>query len=75
VIFTLPAYAYIDSSVTSTILQAVVALFVVAGAVIGTVVRKARKKAREVLNIDENAGKTVEDDLVVFDEGSQEKNE
>ncbi len=64
---TAPAFAaYVDPSVTTFVLQAVVGVVVVAGAVIGVVWRKAKKKAMEALNIDENAGKTVEDDIVVF---------
>lgn len=66
---TAPAFAaYVDPSVTTFVLQAVVGVVVVAGAVIGVVWRKAKKKAMEALNIDENAGKTVEDDIVVFAE-------
>ena len=35
---------------------------------VGVLWRKAKKKAMKALNIDENAGKTKEADLVVFDE-------
>lgn len=69
---TVPAFAYVDPSVTTFALQAIAAVVVAAGAVIGVVWRKAKKKAMNALNIDENAGKKVEDDLVVF---SEEKTE
>ncbi|MCC8357093.1 MAG: hypothetical protein LJU34_04470 [Oscillospiraceae bacterium] len=66
-----PACAsYVDPSVTTFAIQAVVGVVVVAGAVIGVAWRKAKKKAMNVLHIDENAGKEVEDDLVVFDEAA-----
>ncbi len=66
VILTIPAFAYVDPSVTTFAIQGIVAVVVVAGAVVGVVWRKMKKKAMQVLNIDENAGKVVEDDLVVF---------
>jgi hypothetical protein len=38
--------------------------------------RKAKKKAMNALHIDENAGKTVEEDIKVFDEADKtDKNE
>ncbi len=73
VLLMVPAFAsYVDPSVTTFAIQAVVGVVVVAGAVIGVVWRRAKKKAMEVLHIDENAGKEVEDDLVVFDETKPE---
>lgn len=65
---TVPAFAYVDPSVTTFAFQAIAAVVVAAGAVVGVLWRKAKKKAMDALNIDENAGKTVEDDLVVFAE-------
>ncbi|MCD8321975.1 MAG: hypothetical protein LUC89_03720 [Oscillospiraceae bacterium] len=74
VILMVPAFAsYVDPSVTTFAIQAVVGVVVVAGAVIGVAWRKAKKKAMDVLHIDENAGKEVEDDLVVFDETKPEE--
>ena len=67
VMFIVPAHAYVDPSVTTFALQAVAAVVVAGGAVIGVLWRKAKKKAMQALNIDENAGKTVEADLQVFD--------
>ena len=62
---TVPAFAYVDPSVTTFAFQAIVAVVVAAGAIFGVVWRKAKKKAMQALNIDENAKKTVEDDLVI----------
>ena len=67
-ILTMPAFAYVDPSVTTFAFQAIAAVVIAAGAVIGVVVRKAKKKAAQILHIDENAGKIVEDDVVVNDE-------
>ena len=68
VMLMVPAFAYVDPSVTSMAIQAVAGVVVAAAAVAGVLWSKARKKARQVLNIDENAGKTVEDEVVVFDD-------
>ena len=65
-----PAFAYVDPSVTSMAIQAVAGVVVAAAAVAGVVISKAKKKAKKVLNIDENAGKTVEGDVVVFEEAA-----
>lgn len=62
------ASAYVDPSVTSMAIQAVAGVVVAAAAVVGVLWSKAKKKAREVLNIDENAGKIVEEDVVVTEE-------
>lgn len=68
IIFMTPAHAYVDPSVTTFAIQAVVGAAVVVSAVAGVWWRKVKKKAMKTLNIDENAGKKREDDLVVFDE-------
>ena len=72
-ILTVPAFAYVDPSVTTFAFQAIAAVVIAAGAVIGVVWRKAKKKAAQVLNIDENAGKVVEEDLVVNEEPAAEE--
>lgn len=69
-ILTVPAFAYVDPSVTTFALQAVAAVVVAVAAVAGVLWRKAKKKAQQVLHIDENANKTVEEDIVVFDEST-----
>lgn len=63
-----PAFAYVDPSVTTAVIQAVVAVVVAVGAVAGVLWRKAKKKAQEVLHIDENANKIVEDEIVVTED-------
>ena len=68
VMLMVPACAYVDPSVTSMAIQAVAGVVVAAAAVAGVLWSKAKKKAKQVLNIDENAGKTVEEDVVVLDD-------
>ena len=68
VMLMIPAFAYIDPSVGSMAIQAIAGVAVAAAAVAGVLWSKAKKKAKQVLNIDENAGKTVEDEVVVFDD-------
>ena len=68
VMLMVPAFAYVDPSVTSMAIQAVVGVVVAVAAVAGVLWSKAKKKAKQVLNIDENAGKTVEEEVVIFDD-------
>ncbi len=56
--------AYIDPSVTTMLIQAGAALVVVVGGAVVLFVRRAKKKVAKVLNIDENKGKEVEDDII-----------
>lgn len=74
VMFSVPARAYIDPSVTTAIVQAVAGVAVAVGAVFAIVWRKAKKKAAEVLHIDENANKEVEEDIVEIDENADNDN-
>ena len=69
----IPACAYVDPSVTSMAIQAVAGVVVAAAAVAGVLWSKAKKKAKQVLNIDENAGKTVEEDVVVLEDTEEKK--
>lgn len=62
--FKVISFAYIDPSVTTYVVQAIAGVVIAVGAVIGIVWRKAAKKAKKVLNIDDNAKKEVEDDVV-----------
>ena len=57
------SFAYIDPSVMTYTIQAIAGVIIAVGAVIGIVWRKAAKKAKKVLNIDDNAKKEVEDDV------------
>ena len=57
-------FAYLDPSVMTYTVQVVAGVVIAVGAVASVVLRNARKKAKQVLNIDENAKKEVEDDVV-----------
>ena len=63
-LFEIPSFAYIDPSVMTYTIQAIAGVAIAIGAVIGIVWRRARQKAKQVLNIDDNAKKEVEDDVV-----------
>ncbi len=67
-LFTTPAYGYIDPSVTTYLIQAIAGIVIAVGAGVGLYFHKVKKKVNETLKIDENAKKEVEDDLVVFDD-------
>lgn len=56
------AFAYIDPSVMTYIIQIVAGVAVAVGAVAGILWRKAKKKVSEKLGIDENRNKEVESD-------------
>ncbi len=62
------AFAYIDPSVMTYVIQAVAGIVIATGAVIGIYYRKAKKKVTQTLNIDEEAKKEKEEDIVIFDE-------
>lgn len=64
--------AYIDPSVMTYTIQAIAGIVIAVGATVGIVWRKARKKAKQVLNIDENNKKEVEDDVVEIDPDSKD---
>ena len=63
-----PAYAYLDPSVTSYLVQVIAGVVIAVGAVAGIYWRKAKKKVADKLGIDENRNKEVEDDVVSIDE-------
>jgi hypothetical protein len=67
------ALAYIDPSVMTYAIQAIAGIVIAVGAVVGIVWRRARKKAKQVLNIDENAKKEVEDDIVEINPETESK--
>lgn len=67
----IPAFAYIDPSVMTYTIQAFAAVIITVGTVIGVIWRRAAKKAKKVLNIDENSKKEVEDDIVVYNVDSE----
>lgn len=56
--------AYVDPSVMTYVIQAVVGVVVAVGAVVGIYWRRAKEKMSEKLGIDENKNKEVElDDI------------
>ena len=62
------AFAYVDPSVTTYAIQAIVGVVVAVGAVAAIWWRKAKKKVADKLGIDENAKKSTEADVVEDDE-------
>lgn len=62
------ACAYIDPSTTTYIIQAVAGIAIAIGAFVAVYWRKAKKKVQDALHIDENAKKTLEDELIVTDD-------
>lgn len=61
---------YIDPSVMSYTLQFVVAGVVTVGAIAGIIVRKAKKKIKKTLNIEEK--KEIEDDIIDLSEQNKD---
>ena len=64
--------AYIDISSVSYVIPLVVGIAVAIGSWVYIHFRRAKSKISEKLGIDENAGKEVEDDIVITDEESAE---
>lgn len=62
------ASAYLDPSVMTYTIQVVAGIVVAVGAGIGVYWRRAKKKVQDKLGIDENAKKTVEDDVIELEE-------
>lgn len=62
------ALAYIDPSVTTYAIQAIVGVAVAVGAFAAIWWRKAKKKVQKTLGIDENAKKQSEDDVTEIDD-------
>ena len=58
---------YIDPAATSVLLSSITAIVIAVGASAIILWRKLKKKVGKVLNIDPNAGKEVEEDLVISD--------
>ena len=69
---TVNASAYLDPSVMTYTIQVVAGVVVAVGAVVGVYWRKAKKKVQDSLGMDENAKKTVEEDVIEL-ESSEEK--
>ena len=60
--------AYIDPAATSILLSSITAIVVAVGATFIVLWRKFKKGVSKALHIDPNAGKEVEEDLVVNDD-------
>lgn len=60
--------AYIDPAATSILLSSITAIVVAVGATFIVLWRKFKKGVSKALHIDPNAGKEVEDDLVINDD-------
>ena len=71
--FSITAFAYIDPSVMTYSIQIIAGVVVAVGAVIGIYWRKAKKKVQDKLGIDENANKTVEDEVIEIVAENKEK--
>lgn len=67
-----PINLYIDPSVMSYTLQFVVAGVVTVGAIAGIIVRKAKKKIKKTLNIEEK--KEIEEDIVDLSDTNSNNN-
>ncbi|MBR1470715.1 MAG: hypothetical protein IJ600_03630 [Lachnospiraceae bacterium] len=65
-LFGTTAYAYIDPSVMTYVIQAVAGIVIALGAVFGIYFRKMKKALFRFLRIDENRNKEVESDDVVY---------
>ena len=63
--FPMTASAYVDPSVMSYTVQAIAGVAIAFGVIFGVVWRRVKKGAKKALNIDENAGKEVEEELTV----------
>ena len=62
------AWAYIDASVLTYVIQAVAGVVIAVGAVAGIYWRKTKKKINEKLGVDENRNKEVETDEIIVKE-------
>lgn len=65
--------AYIDISAVSFLAPAIAAIVVAVSSTVYLVWKKAKSKVAKTLGIDENAGKEVEEDVVIVDETATEE--
>ena len=66
-----PAAMYIDPAATSVLITSISGIIVAVGTVAILMWRKTKKKVTKVLHIDENAGKEVEEELVIKEENEE----
>ncbi len=67
-----PHVAYIDPSVVSYAASAIAGVVIGVGAVAAVFFRKAKKKVKNALNIEDNTKKQVEEAVVVVDDDDDE---
>ncbi len=72
-VFSTTAFAYIDPSVMTYAIQAIAGLAIAVGAGVAIYFHRIKKKVNKTLNIDENEKKEVEEDIVIIDKSSSEK--
>ena len=58
---------YLDTSMVTILITSISGVAVALGAAVVIFFRKAKKKVAKTFHIDENAGKEVEDDVVLTD--------
>ena len=61
---------YIDPAATSILITSITSIAVALGATFIILWRKFKKGVKKTFKIDENAGKELEEDIVVYDENS-----
>ena len=71
-ISTIQNLCYIDPAATSVLISSITAIAVALGATFIIIWRKMKKGVQKTFHIDENAGKVMEDDLVIVDDESEE---
>ena len=64
---------YIDPSAVSYVIPAIAGVAVVVGSWLFLHFRRAKSKVQKKLGINENAGKEVEEDIVIKDEQTEEE--
>ncbi len=73
VFFMISTAAYIDPSVMTYAVQAIAGVAIASSVVIFAFWRKAKRKIKKTLGIDENAGKEIEEDIIDLTENAEEK--
>ena len=63
---------YIDPSTVSVVAVSIGSIAIAVGTTVVIWYRRAKKKVAKALHIDENAGKEVEDELVILNEDETE---
>lgn len=64
---------YIDPSVATYAIQAIVGIAVAGGAIVSVVWRKAKKKVSKTFNIDENSKKEIEEEIQEIESNQPEE--